>query len=351
MFAGDLFDLSAEAPIRPPREALGEVLAHHDAVGPALAEHVDRGGELYLVGGNHDAHVAAEEFQSALAAALALSPSGRRNVRTSPWFFRFGGVHVEHGHLYDPDNAPAHPLVTGEPSLGVHFVESFIAPTGAHHYLNANDQMPLELFLSAFTHYGRRAPYVIYRYFHTAIGAMLRSGPFYRAHEERLVGDAETRRFADDVGLPAEVVEAVLAEGARPTMESLSATFTRIYFDRVLCTIALGLGLGSVAAGARTAGALLAALGGVGLAYSWSRGKNRYEGRVTDRLADGAARIAERSGAKLVIFGHTHREALEDAYANTASFAFPRKAPGRPFLEIEGTDAAPRAVRRYWSAA
>ena len=60
-------------------------------------------------------------------------------VRTSPWFFREGGLHLEHGHFYDPDNAPAHPLVNGAPSLGVHFVEEFIAPAGAHHYLQVND--------------------------------------------------------------------------------------------------------------------------------------------------------------------------------------------------------------------
>jgi hypothetical protein len=50
------------------------------------------------------------------------------------------------------------------------------------------------------------------------------------------------------------------------------------------------------------------------------------------------------------VFGHTHREADSGRYANTGSFAFPRGAPGRPFLEIEGTGEAPRAVRRYWPA-
>ena len=78
-------------------------------------------------------------------------------MRVSPWFFREGGLHVEHGHLYDPDNAPAHPLV-GAPSLGVHFVEEFIAKTGAFAYLNANDGTPLELFLCAFPGTGARAP-------------------------------------------------------------------------------------------------------------------------------------------------------------------------------------------------
>ncbi len=52
-----------------------------------------------------------------------------------------------------------------------------------------------------------------------------------------------------------------------------------------------------------------------------------------------------------MVFGHTHREALGGCYANTGSFAFPRGAPGRPFLEIEGSGELPRAVRRYWGAA
>ncbi|MEO6418581.1 MAG: hypothetical protein ABIP39_04200, partial [Polyangiaceae bacterium] len=57
--------------------------------------------------------------------------------------------------------------------------------------------------------------------------------------------------------------------------------------------------------------------------------------------------VADAASAKLVVFGHTHAEALEGTYANTGSFSFPRGAPGRPFLEIEGSIDAPRAVRRY----
>src|SRR6202000_308333 len=93
----------------------------------------------------------------ALRSALGLDESAAARVRVSPWFFREGGLHIEHGHLFDPDNAPAHPLVVGEPSLGVHFVEQFIAPAGAHRYLNANDKTPLDLFLSSFVWYGPRA--------------------------------------------------------------------------------------------------------------------------------------------------------------------------------------------------
>ena len=55
-------------------------------------------------------------------------------------------------------------------------MEEFIAPTGAHRYLEATDDTPLRLLLSAFKWYGPRAPYVIYRYFYAAIGAMLAAG-------------------------------------------------------------------------------------------------------------------------------------------------------------------------------
>ncbi len=85
-----------------------------------------------LVAGNHDAEVGSPERRAALLAALRVSPEARARVRTSPWFFREAALHIEHGHLFDPDNAPAHPLVIGERSLGVHLVEEFIAPTGAH---------------------------------------------------------------------------------------------------------------------------------------------------------------------------------------------------------------------------
>ncbi|KYF96099.1 hypothetical protein BE18_36750, partial [Sorangium cellulosum] len=59
---------------------------------------------------------------------------------------------------------------------------------------------------------------------------------------------------------------------------------------------------------------------------------------------------ATTTGAKLVVFGHTHKEALGDGYANTGSFSFPRTAPGRPYVEIEGPPDAPRAVSRFWTA-
>ncbi len=348
LFLGDLFDMPASSPRLPHRQAVTEALGAHPAARAALARHLDGGGELCLLGGNHDAEVGTPGFDAHLLAALGASPGAAARLRTSPWFFREGGLHLEHGHFYDPDNAPAHPLIHGASSLGVHFVEEFIAPAGAHHYLHVVDSAPLQLFVSAFTHYGPRAPLVVYRYFYAAFAAMLKSGPFYGASAEVSAGRALEEGFARELGVGEDLVAAVRAHGATPTLESLARTFSRLYFDRVIATLAIAGGLGVAASGSPLAGGAVAALGALLMIASWARGHNRYGGTVPDLLSESARRIAEATGARLVVFGHTHREASSDAYANTGSFAFPRGAPGRPFLEIEGSADLPRAVRRYW---
>jgi hypothetical protein len=276
----------------------------------------------------------------------ALGVNGVR-IRTSPWFWRDGDVHIEHGHFYDPDNAPAHPLVQGEQSLGVHFSAEFMRATQAHRYLSSNDAPPLEMFLSAFRWYGAHAPYVIYRYFRAAFGALAKSGPFYRAHGEAAAGAAMQEAYAREAGVTNEAIERMLGLGARSTLESFAATFARLYLDRAGASILAAAGIGALATGSRRAGGTLVALGSLLMLTSWLAGHDRYRGAVVDRLRTAATRIADTTGARLVIFGHTHREALEERYANTGSFAFPRGAPGRPYLVIERTAHGPRAVRRH----
>jgi len=351
VIAGDLFDLSADSPKLPMDRAIDEVLTIHASAKAALGRHLERGGEVWLVSGNHDAALGFGDFRSALEKSLDLSQEARKRLRTTPWFFREGNLHIEHGHLFDPDNAPTHPLVLGEASLGVHFVEQFIAPTGAYRYLNMNDETPLKLFLSAFSFYGPRAPYVIYRYFHAAIHAVIRSGPAFRkrSRKEEPLGEEELARFTEALGISPDMARSLLDLGARPTLESVSRTFSRLYFDRVLSTIAMTAGLSAVALGHKRAGKTVFSLGALAMASSWARGHNRYQGTTAEQLADGAQKIVDATKARLVIFGHTHREALGDNYANTASFAFPRGAPGRPFLEIDGELENPKAKRRYWT--
>ncbi|MFO0552128.1 MAG: metallophosphoesterase [Polyangiaceae bacterium] len=351
VFLGDLFDLSADHPGTPKAHALREAIACQPRVRRALAEHVDRGGQIWLAGGNHDSAVGDPEHDDGLIEGLGLDTAAvRGRVRTSPWFFREGGLHLEHGHLYDPDNATSHPLVSGVRSLGVHFVEEFIAPTGAFKYLNMNDELPLKMLLSAFTFYGVRGPYVIFKYFDAAFRAVAKSGPFFEGAVEQLAGAALEADFKHEHGVSDDLLKAMLQLPARPTMESFTATFQRLYLDRTGSTFAMMGGLGLLARGKRRAGATLFGAGALTMGISWALNYDRYSGSVPQLLADGAQRVVDATGAKLVVMGHAHREALTDNYANTGSFSFPRGAPGRPYLEIEGTPDAPRAVRRYLAA-
>jgi hypothetical protein len=131
-------------------------------------------------------------------------------------------------------------------------------------------------------------------------------------------------------------------------MASFGATFQRLYLDRVAATVTLLAAATAFAAGERRAATWLFGLGSLAMGVSWALGYDRYGGSVPTLLERGADAIRETSGARLVVLGHAHREAGVPGYANTGSFSFPRGAPGRPFLEIEGASDAPRAERRYF---
>ena len=345
IFAGDFFDSSAESPRAPAEQALEAGFEAHPHVARALAEHAEAGGELVWIAGNHDPELGAAKIAGALRLGAAAS-----RVRVTPWFLREGGLHVEHGHLFDPDNAPAHPLASARGTLGVHFVEEFIAKTGAFAYLNANDKTPLELFTSAFRWYGRRGPHVVYTYFRAAFSALGKSGRFWQGESEAARAEAGLAAFLEDAGLDERSARALMSEHATPTMTSLRDTVARLYLDRVTATVSILAGVSAFALGRRRLALALGAAGFAGLAWSWSRGHDRYGGKVPARLDDGARRVARATGASLVVFGHAHEIADRDGYSNTASFAFPRGAPGRPYLEIEGSFDHPQAARRFMTS-
>ncbi len=350
VFAGDFLDPVADAPNVPRPRAMRAIFARHPAATRALRRALDTGSEVVLLSGNHDDAIGHRELRPTLRQALTHNHASRQRLSVSPWFWRRGALHVEHGHLYDPDNAPEHPLICGQRSLGVHFSASFIHPTQAHRYLQNNDDMPLALLLAAFRWYGWRAPHVIYRYLVTAVTALARSGPYYRAAAEGQLGATQQAHFAAAAGVPQDMLQKLLAGRATPTLRSWSHTFARMYLDRLLSTALAGAGVSLTLSGRPRRGLSLATLGGLLLTLNWAHQRNRYAGSVVARLTAAASRIHRTTGAALVVFGHAHREALNDHYANTASFAYPRRAPGRPLIEVDTTSSGPRAIRRHWLA-
>jgi UDP-2,3-diacylglucosamine pyrophosphatase LpxH len=331
IFLGDTFEFSAV--VDPDPEQAWQVIRSEnlDAV-EALRAHVQRGGLLTFVAGNHDAVLPAlrERFGAEFGAM--------ERVCIVPWFTRRGGVHLEHGNLWDRDNAPLHPLAEWssktEP-LGVALMRRFCAARGASQFAHAHQTTPAGGVLRAFRLFGFRAPYVIVRYFGTAVALcvealVLRPTQLRRA---RLEGSARVLELEAQLALAPSVLGTLLAAAPEPTHRRFSTTFMRLYFDRVLAGLACVTALLSVGTlGPASAGGLFVL--GVGYLFWGARGGvARYPGPV-DALAEGSRGVASGLGAEIVVFGHTHVEQWESDYVNLGSFAYSRGS-GRPYAVIE----------------
>src|SRR5262249_27358989 len=153
--------------------AAKHLLASYPDFARAIAERAGRGVRTTFLAGNHDASVASPPVVAAIHAALDLSPSDRVHVRASPWVTRVGPegpVHVEHGHGFDPDGAPAHPLSPNiRDDVGIRILKRFVVPVGGHELVHANAEPPIKLLARVFRQYGPRAPYVVGKYIHAAV--------------------------------------------------------------------------------------------------------------------------------------------------------------------------------------
>lgn len=347
VLAGDVFDLSRDPPRRDSAASIVELLAHHRALFDAFHSHLSTGGKVTLIAGNHDAAVADHRVRSALLEALGLQENAP--LETEPWFLRRGRVHVEHGHLYDPDNAPAHPLAlwshATEP-LGIALTRRFLAPTGALDMAHAHETTPLAALRRSVELFGARAPIVVAQYFATAIRLCVEAGRQSDVTLERQIGESALESYATQAGLPADLLAELASAGAHPTHLRFSDTFMRLYFDRVFATLSLLMGASTLIVRRSAAGAALAALSAAYLGTSVKKNKSRYSGVIEQRLREAAGRVAEKTDAELVVFGHTHREDQGPRYLNSGSFAYTR-TQGRPYILLEH-GAVPE--RRYFKS-
>lgn len=353
ILAGDIFDLSLEAARVPASDSLARVIAAHPPLRTALTQHLRRGSRVTFVPGNHDAALTNPAAVDALR--VCLEASDERRLTVSPWFLRRGDVHVEHGHLYDPDNAPNHPLGGHDPGtepLGTALMRRFVAPNDAIVFAHAHETTPVSGLATAFRLWGARAPVVVARYFATAFRLCADAGRGARAFEPELRrGSDELQAHAAATGLSAECITRLLAAAPKPTHHGLRDTFLRLYFDRIFGAMSTATGLGMLSAAGLGlgkglllpgGGALLAAVGATYLAYDVSTHRSRYSGLVVPRLGEAAQIVRDITGVSLVVFGHTHVEVSEPGYVNLGSFGFARGE--RPYLALD-LGQAPRLLR------
>jgi hypothetical protein len=341
---GDVWNLSLDAPTLNPHESVLDMLEPETELRAALRKHLSGQGRLTILPGNHDAAVSTPGLRARLLAWLELGEGAA--VTLPPWFLRHGTVHVEHGHAYDPDNAPTHPLVAPtvdtEP-LGVALTRRFLAPNNAFDFAHATEITPVEALTRAWQSFGLRMPLVLVRYFATSGHFCREAGwrPALAREQER--GDSLLAQLGAGVGLDHDVVQRLLDDRPRPTHESFERAFFRLYFDRIVATLgtAGGIGLGIAARSPTAFG--LAALSVLYLLESKRRGTNRYEGLPVKRLREAAGHVQGITGAETVIFGHTHVPDTKDGYLNPGSFKY-RQGDPRPYAYVDLSGKAERRL-------
>jgi UDP-2,3-diacylglucosamine pyrophosphatase LpxH len=342
VLAGDVFEFSS-LPDKSPARAWSLLRQTHPEVFLALAEHVAAGGRLSFVAGNHDAALAA------LARHIVAQFGAPERVRVLPWFLREGRVHIEHGHLWDRDNAPLHPLAdwsTATEPLGVALMRRFVAARGALAFAHAHDTTPLKGIQRAFELFGPRAALLVAQYFGTAIALCVEAGSARRwqARNAERQGLERLSALAAAFSVEAERLGHVLTLRPKPTHLYAHSTFMRLYFDRVFALL-----LGSWGCWAGLSHALLwpwatAAIAGTYLAFG-ARGSARYLGPVP-ALERAAHAIRTELDADVVVFGHTHVAHQSQHYVNLGSFGYAGER-GRPYALVRGG----RAVElQYWPA-
>jgi UDP-2,3-diacylglucosamine pyrophosphatase LpxH len=333
ILAGDVFNLSWEAPGSSPIAAVLALLAAYPELASALREHLAQGTPLTLVAGNHDAALLTPGLRDALLQTLAVGAGAPLEV--APWFVRRGGVHVEHGHFYDPDNAPAHPLAEWTPEtepLGIALTRRFVRPSGAYHFSHAHDTTPLAGISKAFRMYGARTPLIIGQWFQVAGRLCMEARQQGRFAAEERAGEAALLEFSKLVELEPEVLRTLLDSGAVQTHRDFKKTFMRLYFDRVFASSGLLLSAAAYLAWKSRAAGIASLLAGLYLIQSVQRTGNRYEDLPVERLRAAASRVRELTGASAVIFGHTHHVDELPGYANSGSFGYARHM--RPYVRV-----------------
>ena len=336
LLLGDTFDLSVDPPGLDPAQSAAAHLARNPALRQSLRERIQCGASVVFFAGNHDAQLAQPGVRARMLTELNLTDDA--HLQCGVWCMRRGTLHLEHGHLYDPDNSNTHPLVApkmaNEP-LGVALMRNVLAPENSLFLAHAHEITPWAGLTQAFVRLGGGAPRLIARYYLEAVRIVMRARPRHFADEWRS-GDERLLDYAQKHDIDVARLRSVLDLRAMPRHHDRCEAFLRLYLDRSLAT---ALWWSCTALGAWTLRPAYWGLAGLGLLYlgvSLSLGKNRYSGRLLPRLRDSALEIRRLVDARAVIFGHTHVEEQYPGYINSGSFGFGGQR-GRRYLLLDTT--------------
>ena len=333
---GDTFDLSIDPPKLDPAASVARHLSNNPEFTEALRDQLGRGVPVTLFGGNHDAQLAQPHVRDKILACLDLND--KAPLSCGVWCAERYGLHLEHGHIYDPDNAQTHPLVapSGETEpLGILLMRRVLAPADALFFAHAHELTPLRGLAKAFAELRTGAPHLVARYYVEAVRVFARAKPTSFSRE-LTQGETSLVEFAKTSNLDIECLRRLLELRAIPRHHRKKDVFYRLYLDR---SIATAVWWSTSVLGAMTAAPAYWGMTGLSLVFlaaSLARGKNRYSGSLLYRMRNAALAVRSIVDAQAVIFGHTHVEETCPGYVNNGSFGF-GGTNGRSYLIIDSS--------------
>ncbi len=334
MLLGDTFDLSIDSPKLNPAASVASHLERNPELCAALRDQLNQGAPVALFGGNHDAQLAQPQVRAVILDWLGLND--RAPLSCGLWCAERYGVHFEHGHIYDPDNAQTHPLVAPSNStepLGIRLMRRVLAPTDALCFAHAHELTPLRGLAQAFLKLRHRAPHLVTRYYIEAVRAFAQAKP-NTFSLELAQGEARLLDFAKTIDIDIDRLRRLSEMRATPRHHHKKEVFYRLYLDR---SIATAIWWSTTLLGTATALPAFWGMTGLSLAFlaaSLARGKNRYGGSLLSRMREAASAVRNIVDARAVVFGHTHVEETYPGYVNNGSFGF-GSAHGRSYLLLE----------------
>ncbi len=326
---GDIFDFDVPRPDgrddTPHTEGdaarrIDRILDDHPVFVTSLAKLVSRGHRVVFVSGNHDVQLAFAAVRERVLARLesvsadltrGAAVGVRARVLFRAWFHRTrDGIHIEHGHMYDPYCAtryPQTPFVPGtrevQPTLSSLTMRHLAGQFG---YFNPNADKTFLLTLPGYlSHWVRyylftRRSLVMAWFIGTlrVIAGLVRGQP--REEVERALNNL--LRTARETGAPLEALSEHATLFAR--QEHLRAA--RILWVDKLTLACVAALVALVAVFAHTTGLVLAAaLACVATLIARALPDGDLD-RIYALMEPAQREVARIHGARAVVFGHTH---------------------------------------------
>jgi len=352
-------------------KALDRVIAAHDTPFRDLTAFVERGHEVVILKGNHDAELHWDEVQVQLVERLAgfatHDPDGvRARVTVSRWFWTDGDlVYVEHGNQYDRFCSFDHVL---EPTLtGARELEEPIAHSAFHAFaqlilgtmdIHAIDRWTIPDFAKWLAGLG---PKVIAKLAYTYFATLS-----WMVATRRRLGEAAVRarathrtRFAELARrsrLSEDVLDKLDALRERPAGLRLLDGIRMLYMDRVFVAVGALLALAALLLVPFDLTAKLGSIGGLFTLTAVALAVLAYYRDVSTspKLKRVAGRIKALVKVRYVVLGHSHVPAVEPldnggTYFNTGSWSGDANGGMTHLCITRGADGS--AELRRWDPA